>query len=151
MGGPELSIVIPVFNEEAVLPALVERLRSFADGLTPLLTEIILVDDHSADRSPALLREVCRNDTRFRYARLARNGGSHVAILAGLAQARGDCAVFLAVPQDCAETARPEPTVPPKHWGIRHANLMPSRGNVIRRTRKTYFYYALPGHPGAIP
>ena len=96
MGGPELSIVIPVFNEEAVLPALVERLRSFADGLTPLLTEIILVDDHSADRSPALLREVCRNDTRFRYARLARNGGSHVAILAGLAQARGDCAVFLA-------------------------------------------------------
>src|ERR1700689_3536770 len=36
MGGPELSIVIPVFNEEAVLPALVERLRSFADRLTPL-------------------------------------------------------------------------------------------------------------------
>lgn len=96
MGGPELSIVIPVFNEEAVLPALVERLRSFADGLTPLRTEIILVDDHSADRSPALLREICRNDARFRYARLARNGGSHVAILAGLAQARGDCAVFLA-------------------------------------------------------
>src|SRR6266487_645658 len=96
MGGPELSIVIPVYNEEAVLPALVERLRSFVARLTPFVTEIILVDDHSADRSPALLREICSNDARFRYARLAKNSGSHVAILAGLAQARGECAVFLA-------------------------------------------------------
>ena len=96
MGGPELSIVIPVFNEEAVIPALVERLRAFMERLTPLETEIILVDDHSQDRSPELLKQVCANDPRFRYARLARNGGSHVAVLAGLAQARGECAVFLA-------------------------------------------------------
>ena len=96
MGGPELSIVVPVFNEEAVLPALVDRLRVFADRLTPLVTEIILVDDHSADRSPELLKEICRQDSRFRYARLAKNSGSHVAILAGLAQSHGECAVFLA-------------------------------------------------------
>ncbi len=96
MGGPELSIVIPVFNEEAVLPALVERLRSFLERLVPLTAEIILVDDHSADRSPEMLKEICRNDSRFRYARLAKNSGSHVAILAGLSQARGECAVFLA-------------------------------------------------------
>ncbi len=93
---PSLSIVFPVFNEEAVLPALVERLCSFAELLTPLVTEIILVDDHSADRSPLLLKELCQRDSRFRYARLARNSGSHVAILAGLAQARGECSVFLA-------------------------------------------------------
>jgi polyisoprenyl-phosphate glycosyltransferase len=92
----DLSIIIPVFNEEAVLPALVERLRRLADRLVPLATEIILVDDHSADRSPQLLREICNNDPRFRHARLAKNSGSHVAILAGLAQARGECAVFLA-------------------------------------------------------
>jgi polyisoprenyl-phosphate glycosyltransferase len=96
MSRPELSIVIPVFNEEAVLPALVKRLCSFADRLTPLVTEIILVDDHSADRSPEMLREFCRQDSRLRYARLAKNSGSHVAILAGLAQARGECSVFLA-------------------------------------------------------
>jgi glycosyltransferase involved in cell wall biosynthesis len=96
MGGPELSIIIPVFNEEAVIPALVDRLRSFIARLTPLETEIILVDDHSVDRSPELLKEICSNDTRFRYARLAKNSGSHVAILAGLARARGECAVFLA-------------------------------------------------------
>ena len=91
-----LSIVIPVFNEEAALPALFERLQKLADKLAPLATEIILVDDHSNDRSPELLREVCRGNRHFRYARLAKNSGSHVAILAGLAMARGECAVFLA-------------------------------------------------------
>jgi len=91
-----LSIVVPVFNEEAAVPALVERLRRFTERLAPLVTEVILIDDHSADRSPELLREVCRSDARFRYARLAKNSGSHVAILAGLARARGECAVFLA-------------------------------------------------------
>jgi len=93
---PSLSIIIPVFNEEAVIPALIDRLRSFIERLTPLATEIILVDDHSADRSSELLKEVCCNDRRFRYARLAKNCGSHVAIMAGLARARGECAVFLA-------------------------------------------------------
>lgn len=96
MGGPDLSIIIPVFNEEAVLPALVERLRGFADRLVPLATEIILVDDHSDDQSAGMLKQICRQDKRLRYIRLAKNSGSHVAILAGLGQARGECAVFLA-------------------------------------------------------
>ena len=96
MGGPELSIVIPVFNEEAALPALVKRLCAFGERLTPLVAEVVLVDDHSTDRSSELLRDICRKDSRFRYVRLAKNSGSHVAILAGLAQARGECAVFLA-------------------------------------------------------
>lgn len=96
MGNPELSIVIPVFNEEAVIPALVERLRGLTERLAPLMTEIILVDDHSSDRSPDLLRELSRQDPRFRHCRLAKNSGSHVAILAGLAQAQGESAVFLA-------------------------------------------------------
>jgi polyisoprenyl-phosphate glycosyltransferase len=93
---PNLSIVLPIFNEEAVIPALIERLRSFVERLTPLVVEIILVDDHSADRSPELLREVCSADPRFRYARLAKNSGSHIAMLAGLARSRGACAVFMA-------------------------------------------------------
>jgi polyisoprenyl-phosphate glycosyltransferase len=96
MGGPELSIVIPVYNEEAVLPALIGRLRAFTARLTPLVTEVILVDDHSSDQSIELLKDACRDDSRFRYARLAKNTGSHVATLAGLALARGECSVFLA-------------------------------------------------------
>jgi len=96
MSRPELSIVIPVFNEEAVIPALLERLRGVADQLAPLAIEILLVDDHSSDRSPEMLRSVSLQDSRFRFARLARNSGSHIAALAGLAESRGQCAVFLA-------------------------------------------------------
>lgn len=96
MGRPELSVVIPVFNEEAAIPVLVERLRGMADRLSPLSIEIILIDDHSSDRSPQILCEISRQDSRFRYARLAKNSGSHIAILAGLAEAHGECAVFLA-------------------------------------------------------
>lgn len=96
MGKPELSIVIPIFNEEAAIPALLERLRGIAGQLSPLAVEILLMDDHSSDRSPELLREVSLLDPRFRFARLAKNSGSHVAILAGFAESRGECAVFLA-------------------------------------------------------
>jgi glycosyltransferase involved in cell wall biosynthesis len=96
MSKPELSIVIPVFNEEAAIPALVARLREILDRLAPLEVEILLMDDHSSDRSAEILRDLNRRDPRFRYARLAKNSGSHIAILAGLAEARGESAVFLA-------------------------------------------------------
>ena len=96
MNHPELSIVIPVYNEEAVLWPLRERLCSFVKRLSPLEIEVILVDDHSSDRSPEILRQFCEESPTFRFARLAKNSGSHVAVLAGLARARGECAVFLA-------------------------------------------------------
>jgi len=96
MPNPELSIVIPVFNEEAAIPALLDRLHGILDRLSPLQVEVLLMDDHSSDRSAQLLRKANRLDSRFRYARLAKNSGSHIAILAGLAEARGECAVFLA-------------------------------------------------------
>ncbi|MGH9496439.1 MAG: glycosyltransferase family 2 protein [Candidatus Sulfotelmatobacter sp.] len=96
MARPELSIVVPVFNEQAAIPSLVERLRAVADRLSPLEIEILLIDDRSTDASFKMLRDLHQLDPRFRYARLARNSGSHIAILAGLAEARGESAVFLA-------------------------------------------------------
>ncbi len=96
MSRPNLSIVIPVFNEEAAIPALIERLRRMVAQLFPLGIEVILVDDHSSDNTSHMLKEKTREDNRFRYVRLAKNSGSHVAIIAGLAQAKGECAVFLA-------------------------------------------------------
>lgn len=93
---PQVSIVIPVFNEELTIPALLDRLRRLPEMLAPVITEVILVDDHSTDRSPEILKEACRCTPGFRYLRLAKNSGSHVAIMAGLASARGDAAVFLA-------------------------------------------------------
>ena len=90
-----LSVVIPVYNEGDGLFPLVDRLRAFLSGLAEP-AETIFVDDHSADHSPDVLRRVCADNPAFRWIRLSRNSGSHVAILAGLEQARGRCAVFMA-------------------------------------------------------
>ena len=94
MNGVTLSVVIPVYNEGDGLYMLVERLEPSLNELG-VSWEVILVDDHSADNTPEVLAKICAAPG-FRYYRLSRNSGSHVAILAGLENANGDCAVFLA-------------------------------------------------------
>ncbi|MEP0845647.1 MAG: glycosyltransferase family 2 protein [Phycisphaerae bacterium] len=93
---PTLSIVIPVYNEQESLPALFERLARLCIPLADTPHEVIFVDDHSTDASPRMLVEACRQTPNYRFIRLARNSGSHIAIFAGLDHARGRCAVFLA-------------------------------------------------------
>lgn len=91
---PELSIVIPVYNEEDVLPLLVSRLRAVADSLeTPY--EVVAVDDGSTDSTPVLLQRVRREWPDLRVVRLRANAGHQAAISAGLACARGDYVVTL--------------------------------------------------------
>lgn len=92
---PQVSIVIPVFNEEAVLPDLFARLYPALEAL-PCRYEVILVDDGSRDRSPGLLRaqyQVQRATTRIAY--LKTNAGQHAALLAGFELARGQRVVTL--------------------------------------------------------
>lgn len=93
---PLLSIVFPVFNEELGIPRLLDALREFRAKHTDLECEVIFVDDHSSDSSPRTLVAACRAEPGFSYLRLTRNSGSHVAILAGMAHAGGDCVVFMA-------------------------------------------------------
>ena len=86
---PEITLVVPVYNEEAVLPALFERLYPALDALGRRY-ELIFVDDGSRDRSVALLREQYqRRSDVTRVVLFAANFGQHRAILAGFAHARG--------------------------------------------------------------
>jgi undecaprenyl-phosphate 4-deoxy-4-formamido-L-arabinose transferase len=90
-----LSIVIPVYNEEAGLGPLFERLYPALDRLERPY-EAIFVDDGSRDRSAALLREQFeRRPDTTRVVLLTRNAGQHMAILAGFAHARGDYVITL--------------------------------------------------------
>ncbi|HXN15045.1 MAG TPA: glycosyltransferase, partial [Usitatibacter sp.] len=92
---PLLSVVIPVYNEEAVLPALFARLYVALDALG-IAYEVILVNDGSRDRSAALLREQFqkRPDTT-RVIFFNGNFGQHMAILAGFEHSRGERLVTL--------------------------------------------------------
>jgi len=85
----ELSVVLPVFNEEMVLPSLFERLSSALPMVTKAY-EVIFVDDGSRDRSLDLLREIHEKDPRFKYLSFSRNFGHQTAISAGLQETRGD-------------------------------------------------------------
>ena len=88
-GAPEVSLVIPVYNEEAVLAALCARLYPALDALGRSY-EIIFVDDGSLDRSVAMLRaQYERRADVTRVVLFAANFGQHRAILAGFAYARG--------------------------------------------------------------
>ncbi|MBU0638671.1 MAG: glycosyltransferase family 2 protein [Planctomycetes bacterium] len=94
--GLKVRVVIPVYNEETGIPALFERLRGVTASNTDVSFEFILVDDHSSDATPELMKRACADAPEYTYLRLSSNCGSHVAILAGLEHARGDCAAFLA-------------------------------------------------------
>jgi dolichol-phosphate mannosyltransferase len=91
-----ISFVLPAYNEETNIEKMVQRLGVVANTLAPDEVEIIFVDDHSADRTADVLRQICGEHSNVRFARLARRSGSHVAILCGLGMARGDCAIVLA-------------------------------------------------------
>jgi polyisoprenyl-phosphate glycosyltransferase len=89
-----LSLVIPLYNEEAVLPLLVSRLNEMLADLG-CDAEILLIDDGSRDRTVALAREVARADPRYRVLCLSRNFGHQAAITAGLDFASGDAVVVM--------------------------------------------------------
>jgi undecaprenyl-phosphate 4-deoxy-4-formamido-L-arabinose transferase len=92
---PHLSIVVPVYNEEANLPLLFSRLYATLDRLE-CSWECVFVDDGSKDRSVALLRAQYQDRPRHtRVIVFRRNFGQHAAIIAGFEAARGDVIVTL--------------------------------------------------------
>ncbi len=92
---PKLSIVVPVYNEEAVLPTLFGRLYASLDELK-IPYEIVFVNDGSRDRSVALLREQFGKRPReTRVVLFHANFGQHSAIMAGFSYARGEYVITL--------------------------------------------------------
>jgi len=90
-----LSVVIPVYNEEAGLPALFDRLYPALDALG-VAYELIFVNDGSRDRSAALLREqFAKRPDVTRVVLLNGNFGQHMAIMAGFERCRGERIVTL--------------------------------------------------------
>ena len=92
-----LSIVIPVYNEEQVLPALLVELERVREGLLkphgPV--EIVLVNDGSRDKSWQLIAAQCRRAPGYVGVNLSRNFGHQLALAAGLETARSEAVVSM--------------------------------------------------------
>lgn len=91
---PTYSIVIPVYNEEKILPRLYERLTTVMDELDEPY-ELIMVNDGSSDMSLQILHAFHRQDPRVKVLDFSRNFGHQIAITAGLDYASGDAVVVI--------------------------------------------------------
>lgn len=91
---PTLSLVLPIFNEEPVIPELQKRLASFL-GDVGESWEVIFVDDGSRDRSRELLRALAEQEPRYKVVGFARNFGHQIAITAGVDYAEGEAVVVM--------------------------------------------------------
>jgi len=92
---PRVSVVTAFLNEQENLVEFRRRVTQTAEQ-NGFDLEVVLVDDHSTDRSAEIAKAWAREDGRVKYLRLSRNCGSHTACTAGLAHATGDATVILA-------------------------------------------------------
>ncbi|MEM8673459.1 MAG: glycosyltransferase family 2 protein [Cyanobacteria bacterium P01_G01_bin.67] len=88
------SIVIPIFNEEAILPELWRQLRAVIDQLDGIC-EVIFVDDGSSDRSYQILSELHQANHEIKIIRLSRNFGHQSALTAGIEKASGKAVILM--------------------------------------------------------
>ena len=128
-----LSVVIPCFDEEAVIRKTHGRLVAVLEAVPELDFELIYVDDGSRDTSLNILRELQCDDSRVRILALSRNFGHQIAITAGIQHASGDAVVVID-----ADLQDPPEVIPDmiKRW---RAGADIAYGVRVRRDGETVF------------
>ncbi|MGL6194314.1 MAG: glycosyltransferase family 2 protein [Thermoguttaceae bacterium] len=91
---PIISVVVPVFNEEAALNLFYETVSRQLDELK-MSWEIVFVNDCSTDSSINALRTICSNDSRIKVLDFAKNFGNQVALTAGIEHAKGNAVIIM--------------------------------------------------------
>lgn len=94
MTNPQISLVIPLYNEEKSLPILVERLNKLIDH-SDITFEVVLVDDGSKDATASLCHQIALSDERYQCIFLARNYGHQIALSAGISVASATDALMI--------------------------------------------------------
>jgi dolichol-phosphate mannosyltransferase len=143
---PLVTIIAPACDEAGNAVSFVGYFRQIRDTYTYLDFELVLVDDGSIDGTADLVLDALGADDVARVARLSRNFGSHAAITAGLALARGDCALTIgtdlqeplsAIGEFLAEWRAGADVV----WGIRRTRAVPKGvSNVLSRVFSRVFH-----------
>jgi polyisoprenyl-phosphate glycosyltransferase len=95
MNSPSISVVVPLHNEQMVLPELLRRVAAALDAMPGGPHEMIFVDDGSSDATRQMLEEAAENDSRISVIVLSRNFGHQAALTAALDHVSGDVTVVL--------------------------------------------------------
>lgn len=140
---PQLSLVIPLYNESEVFPELMARLSSFAAG-SGLRVETILVDDGSSDGTTALIEKACRERPWCRGVLLSRNFGHQIAVTAGMQHARGEAvAIMDGDLQDPPEIVAEFHAKLQEGYDVVYAVRRERKENVFKRAAYAGFYRVL--------
>lgn len=140
----KVSILIPFYNEQEVLPSLFERLQSLIDSNDNYQWEVMLINDGSTDNSLCLVKQMRLRDKRFRYIDLSRNFGKETAMLAGFDNVTGDCMVIMD-----ADLQHPPEVIPQmlKLWEEGYDDIYGKRNNRGKepwlRRKLSLLYYKL--------
>ena len=90
-----ITILIPAYNEESVLPILYDRLTKLADTVTSYRFEFLFVNDGSRDKTLHIIKEYASKDNRISYVNLSRNFGKEIAMIAGIDHVHSDALVII--------------------------------------------------------
>jgi len=90
-----LSVIVPAYNEEEVLPEFHRRISAVFDAITDMDCEVVYVNDGSRDRTREVVEGLARTDGRVAFVDLSRNFGKEIAMTAGFDHARGDIVVVI--------------------------------------------------------
>lgn len=91
----KITILIPAYNEEEVLPALKEALLSVTASLPAYAFEFLFINDGSIDNTQQMIQRYAKEDSRVKYVELSRNFGKETAMLAGFDYADGDAVIIM--------------------------------------------------------
>jgi polyisoprenyl-phosphate glycosyltransferase len=148
---PLLSIVIPAFDEEAVLDAFHARLAATLDTIGAP-AEVIYVNDGSRDRTLAVLERLRTADPRVALVDLSRNFGKEIALTAGLHHARGDAVVVIDADLQDPPELIPELLAPWREQGadVVYAQRTARAGDSWVKRTNARLFYRLMQHVGRI-
>jgi polyisoprenyl-phosphate glycosyltransferase len=91
----DLSVIIPIYNEEGNIQRLLDRLQGVVAGMNLSSVEYIFINDGSRDRSMDIIKELAGRDKTVRFINLSRNFGHQIAVSAGLDKSAGDAIVII--------------------------------------------------------
>ena len=91
----KISIIVPCFNEEEVLPDFYQETRKVVNTISDASYEFVFIDDGSRDHTLDILRLLSYQDAHCKYISFSRNFGKEAAMYAGLTEATGDYCVLM--------------------------------------------------------